>query len=86
MRATTISTAFFAAALASGCTEPPAPVAVGDYCAIAGRVTLRELCAPGELPAIGDDGRVTCSKLTRADAQTLAAEALKFDRRCAGRD
>jgi hypothetical protein len=81
MRRILISATLFAALASAACTTP-APVAVGDYCARASRVELRDLCAVGEAPALSPDGWGSCSLTTRADAVRLAAEARKYDRAC----
>lgn len=67
----------------AACTEP-APMPVGDYCPTARRVELADLCEPGALPRLTPQGWGSCSIVTRRDAEALAAEARKWDRRCGG--
>lgn len=74
-----IKTCFALLPLAVAACTPAPPLT--DYCAVASRVELRDLCAPGELPAASGSWG-SCSILTRADAERLAAEAAKFDSRC----
>lgn len=86
MRRTTICAALCAAALTSACAQTPAPVAIGNYCAIADRVELRDLCPDGVIPSIVADGWGSCSLPTRRDAIRLKAEADKHDDQCGGDD
>lgn len=66
--------------LLSGCLK--VPVAVSDYCFVARRVTLYDMCPEGVAPKLTEDGWGTCSLVTKADGQRLAAEARKYDERC----
>lgn len=62
----------------SGCAESPAAPA-SDYCTIARPPVLADLCPVGELPE-WLEGKPSCSKLTRRDAEVVGAEIRKFDR------
>ena len=77
MRPMKIFVAISILALAA-CGSAPA---LGDYCARASRVELRDLCGPGVAPAIAGAWG-SCSITTRADAERLAAESRKFDAAC----
>lgn len=64
----------------SACAEQ-AQILRTDYCALAERQVIRNLCEAGNLPkASGAWG--SCTILTRADAERVAAEVAKYDRRC----
>lgn len=65
-----------------GCGKPEV-VPLSDYCTVARPPVLADLCPVGTLPE-WHEGKPSCSKLTRRDGETIAAEILKFNRCMAG--
>lgn len=63
--------AIFSAFLASACTPEPIPVV--SYRGIEAS-PVRDWCAAGTVPEINPAGWATCSAVTRADAERLAAQ------------